>query len=51
MLNPARVGTPRHAGYEVYKGANSIGEARILGATNQDIRMDVSAGALVQTGL
>ena len=45
--NPARAGTPRHARYEAYKVATTIGDARRLGATSQDISMDVAAGALV----
>jgi len=45
--NPARVGTPRHARYEAYKEAVTIGEARRLGATSQDISLDIQKGALV----
>jgi hypothetical protein len=45
--NPARGGTPRHGRYEAYKGASTIGEARRLGASSQDISMDIAAGALV----
>ncbi len=44
--NPARVGTPRYTRYEAYKVATTIGEARRLGATSQDISMDVQRGAL-----
>ncbi len=45
--NPARPGTPRHARYAAYSGATNLQEARRLGATSQDISMDVAAGALV----
>ena len=44
--NPARVNTPRYRRYENYKEATTIGGARRLGATSQDIIMDLSAGAL-----
>ena len=44
--NPARAGTVRHARYEIYKAATTLGEARRLGATSQDISMDVQRGAL-----
>jgi len=44
--NPARVNTPRHRRYEKYRVATSIGAARRLGASSQDISMDVAAGAL-----
>ena len=40
--NPARVNTPRHRRFEAYKVATTIGAARRLGATSQDIQ----AGAL-----
>jgi len=44
--NPARPGTPRFRRYERYKEAATVGGARRLGATSQDISMDVAAGAL-----
>ena len=44
--NPARRGTPRFNRFENYKEATTIGAARRLGATNQDISVDVAAGAL-----
>ena len=47
--NPARMGTPRHRRYESYSqggGESSIGIARRLGATSQDISLDLQAGAL-----
>ena len=44
--NPARVGTPRHRRYESYKSATTIGGARRLGATSQDISQDIQSGAL-----
>ena len=44
--NPARVGTPRYRRYENYKAATDIGGARRLGATSQDISMDIKVGAL-----
>ena len=44
--NPAREGTPRHRRYERYRTASDLGAARRLGATSQDISMDVAAGAL-----
>ncbi len=46
VTNPARAGTPRHARYEAYKTATTIGEARRLGATSQDISMDIQRSAL-----
>ncbi len=43
--NPARAGSVRHARFEAYKTATTIGEARRLGgATSQDISMDIAAG-------
>lgn len=45
--NPARQGTPRHRRYEKYKVATTVGAARRLGATSQDISLDIAAGALV----
>ena len=45
--NPGRPGGPRWARFEKYKMATTIGGARRLGATSQDISMDVAAGALV----
>ena len=44
--NPARAGTPRHRRFEAYKVATSIGGARRLGSTSQDISLDIQAGAL-----
>ena len=44
--NPARPGGARWRRYEKYKEASTIGGARRLGATSQDISMDVAAGAL-----
>ena len=44
--NPAKPGAPRHARYEAYKVATTLGEARRLGATSQDIILDVTTGAL-----
>ena len=44
--NPARVATPSYRRYENYKGATTIGAARRLGATSQDISLDIQAGAL-----
>jgi hypothetical protein len=44
--NPAREGTPRHRRYEKYRVSKSIGQARRLGASSQDISMDVAAGVL-----
>ena len=44
--NPARAGTMRHARYEAYKTATTIGEARRLRATSLDISLDVQRGAL-----
>jgi hypothetical protein len=45
--NPARMGTPRHARFELYKLATTVGEARRLGATPQDLQADVAKAALV----
>ena len=44
--NPARAGTMRHARYEAYKTATTIGEARRLKATSLDISLDVQRGSL-----
>ena len=44
--NPARVNTPRHRRYANYSDASTIGGARRLGATSQDISLDIQAGAL-----
>ncbi len=44
--NPARIGTPRFRRYESYKFSHTIGAARRLGATSQDISQDLRAGAL-----
>jgi len=45
--NPGRPGGPRWVRFEKYKEASTIGGARRLGATSQDLSMDVAAGALV----
>lgn len=45
--NLGRPGGPRWVRFDKYKVANTIGGARRLGATSQDISMDVAAGALV----
>jgi hypothetical protein len=44
--NPARRGA-RRARYEIYKVATTIGEARRLGASPQDIQQDLEKAALV----
>ena len=44
--NPARVGTPRYRRYENYKTATTIGGARRMGSSSQDISLDIAAGAL-----
>ena len=44
--NPARVGGPRWRRFERYKEATTIGGARRLSATTQDISMDIAAKAL-----
>ena len=44
--NPARRNSERYKRYENYKTARTIGEARILGATSQDISLDFTAGAV-----
>ena len=44
--NPARPNGARYNRYESYKRANTIGQARSLGATSQDISMDISIGAV-----
>jgi hypothetical protein len=46
-VNPARVGTARRARFDIYKDANTIGQARRLGATPQDIQQDLEKAALV----
>ena len=40
-------GSPRYRRFEAYKVATTIGGARRLGSSSQDISMDVAAGALV----
>lgn len=45
--NPGRPGGPRFNRFEKYKVSTTIGGARRLGATSQDLSMDVAAGALV----
>ena len=45
--NPGRPGGRRWVRFEKYKVATTIGGARRLGATSQDIGMDVAAGAVV----
>ncbi len=44
--NPARAGGPRWRRFERYKEATTIGAARRLSATTQDISMDLAARAL-----
>jgi len=45
--NPARPNSERYKRYEAYsKKAKTIGEARRLGASSQDISQDLAAGAL-----
>ena len=44
--NPARIDSERYKSYDNYKTATTIGEARVLGATSQDITLDLSAGAV-----
>ena len=44
--NPARANTPRHRRYEKYRVATTIGAARRMGSTSQDISMDIAAGSL-----
>ena len=44
--NPGRANSDRFRRYEIYKSANTIGQARRLGATSQDISLDLSSGAL-----
>ena len=39
--NPYRAGSASHARYELYKGAETVGEARRLGATPQDLRAGI----------
>jgi hypothetical protein len=45
--NPARENGARWRRYEKYKTANTIGQARRLGASPQDLKLDLAAGALV----
>ena len=45
--NPARENGARWRRYEKYKTASRIGQARRLGATPQDLKLDLNAGALV----
>jgi hypothetical protein len=45
--NPGRPGGPRWVRFEKYKVATTIGGARRLGATSQDISLDIQSGALV----
>ena len=44
--NPARPNGDRYKRYEKYKRATTIGQARSLGATSQDISLDLGAGAV-----
>ena len=44
--NPAREGSERFNRYERYKRATTIGQARRLGATSQDISLDLEKGAV-----
>ena len=44
--NPARRGTPRFGRYEKYRTATTVGAARRLGATPQDVSLDLAAGAM-----
>ncbi len=46
--NTARPGTPKYARFEKYRVANTIGGARRLGATSQNIGTDIANGALVR---
>ena len=39
--NPYRAGSASHARYELYKGAETVGESRRLGATPQDIKAGI----------
>ncbi len=39
--NPHRGGTAAYARYDLYKGAQSVGAARELGATSQDLKGDL----------
>ena len=39
--NPYRAGSASYARYELYKGAETVGEARRLGATPQDIKAGI----------
>ncbi len=45
--NPARENGARWRRYEKYKTATTIGQARRLGATAQDLKLDLNAAALV----
>ena len=49
--NPAGVNTPRHRRYESYSDASTIGGARRLGATSQDISLDIQAGTLSEAAV
>ena len=42
--NPYRGGSASRARYELYKGAGTVGEARALGATPQDLKNGISKG-------
>ena len=42
--NPYRGGTASYTRYDLYKGASTIGEARSLGATPQDLKTGLSKG-------
>ena len=44
--HPARPNGERYKRYEKYKKATTIGQARSLGATSQDISLDLGAGAV-----
>ena len=44
--NPSKRLGPKHTRYEKYKVATTIGEARRLGSTSQDLKLDEENGAL-----
>ena len=45
--NPARVSTPRYRRFDNYKEATTIGGARRLGATSQDLSLDIQAPPVI----
>ena len=46
VRNPARPGSARFRRYGIYSRGANAGEARRLGMTSQDLKLDLAAGAI-----